>query len=58
MRNTAIEVGRAVCEGALQFGFSSLRCYEDAFLLSLAWMAGAMLLAAAVMAGRGLHGRG
>jgi hypothetical protein len=57
MRDTAVEVGRAVCDGALRLGFSSLRCYEDAFLISLAWMAGALLLAAAVMAGKGLRSR-
>jgi hypothetical protein len=57
MRDTAVEVGRAVCDGALRLGLSSLRCYEDAFLISLAWMAGALLLAAAVMAGKGLRSR-
>ena len=57
MRDTAVEVGRALCDGALRLGFSSLRCYEDAFLISLAWMAGALLLAAAVMAVKGLRSR-
>lgn len=56
MRDTAIELGRVMCDGALRIGVSSLRCYDDAFLISLAWMAGAMVLAVALMATRGLRG--
>jgi hypothetical protein len=56
MRDTAIEVGKVICEGALRIGVSSLRCYDDAFVISLAWMVGAMVLAVALMATRGLRG--
>ena len=54
VRDTAFEVGRRICEGALRVGFSGLNCYDHAFLASLGWMAGAMLLAAAVVASRKL----
>ena len=58
MRDMAIEVGRALCAGALQSGLSGLRCYADGFLLSLGWLAGALLLVAVVIAGKALRGRG